>query len=207
VREISLSPLLPDDVERLLADALHTDRERVRPLAALVFEKTHGNPFFTIQFLLTLKEEALLAFDRGTTAWTWDLPRIRAKGFTDNVADLMAAKLSRLPPLTQKVLGQLACLGNVAETATLTLVQGGTEEAMHAALWDAVHAGSVILSDRTYAFLHDRIQEAAYALIDEGERAEAHLRIGRLLAAKMPPRELEERRGADCHTRRARAGC
>jgi PAS domain S-box-containing protein len=192
VREILLSPLIPDDVERLLIDALHTDHERVRPLAGLVFEKTAGNPFFTIQFLLALKEEALLAFDPGTAAWTWDLPRIRAKGFTDNVADLMAAKLSRLPPPTQKALGQLACLGNVADTATLTLVHGGTEEAMHVALWDAVRAGSIIRSDRTYAFLHDRIQEAAYALIDEGERAEAHLRIGRLLAAKTPPEELEE---------------
>src|SRR3989454_312598 len=192
VREILLSALKPDDVERLLADALHTDRERVRSLAGLVFEKTDGNPFFTIQFLLALKEEALLGFDPGTLAWTWDVPRIRAKGFTDNVADLMAAKLSRLPAPTQKALGQLACLGNVAETATLTLVHGESEESMHAALWDAVRAGLVIRSDRTYAFIHDRIQEAAYALIDEGQRAMAHLRIGRLLAAKTTPEDLEE---------------
>ena len=192
VREILLSALKPDDVERLLADALHTDRERVRSLAGLVFEKTDGNPFFTIQFLLALKEEALLGFDPSTLAWTWDVPRIRAKGFTDNVADLMAAKLSRLPAPTQKALGQLACLGNVAETATLTLVHGESEESMHAALWDAVRAGLVIRSDRTYAFIHDRIQEAAYALIDEGQRAMAHLRIGRLLAAKTTPEDLEE---------------
>ena len=187
-----LRPCMPDDVERLLADALHTERGRVRPLAGLVFEKTAGNPFFTIQFLTALAEEALLAFDPGTAAWTWDLPRIRAKGFTDNVADLMAAKLSRLPAATQKALGQLACLGNVAETATLALVHGATEEAMHAALWEAVRAGLVIRSDGTYAFLHDRIQEAAYALIPEGERAMAHLRIGRLLAARTAPEELEE---------------
>jgi predicted ATPase/signal transduction histidine kinase len=192
VGEIVLSPLLRDDVERLLADALHTDPARVRPLAALVFEKSEGNPFFTIQFLLALKEEALLAFDPGTSAWTWDVERIRAKGFTDNVADLMAAKLSRLAPSTQKALGQLACLGNAAGTATLALVNGESEQSMHAALWDAVSAGLVIRSDRTYAFLHDRIREAAYALIDEAERALAHLRIGRLLAANTAPEQLEE---------------
>jgi PAS domain S-box-containing protein len=192
VREILLAPLMPDDVERLLADALHTDHERARPLAGLVFEKTGGNPFFTIQFLLALVEEGLLSFDPGAAAWTWDLQRIRAKGFTDNVADLMAAKLGRLPHTTQKALGQLACLGNAAETATLTLVHGGAEEAMHAALWEAVRAGLVIRSDSTYTFLHDRIQEAAYALIAEGERATAHLRIGRLLAARTAPEELEE---------------
>ena len=193
VREIVLSPLLRDDVERLLADALHTDPARVRPLAALVFEKSEGNPFFTIQFLLALKEEALLAFDPGTAAWTWDVQRIRAKGFTDNVADLMAAKLSRLAPSTQKALGHLACLGNAAETATLALVNGESEQSMHAALWDAVSAGLVIRSDRTYAFLHDRIREAAYALIGEAERAMAHLRIGRLLAANTAPEALEEK--------------
>ena len=192
VQEILLAPLMQDGVERLLGDALQTELGRARPLAGLVFEKTAGNPFFTIQFLTALAEEALLAFDPGTEAWTWDLPRIRAKGFTDNVADLMAAKLSRLPPTTQNALGQLACLGNVAGSATLTLVQGGTEEAMHAALWEAVHAGLILRQDGTYTFLHDRIQEAAYALIAEGDRAMAHLRIGRLLAARTTPEDLED---------------
>ncbi|HYZ33479.1 MAG TPA: AAA family ATPase [Crenalkalicoccus sp.] len=193
VREIVLAPLRPDDVAQLLADALNTAPGRVRPLAELVFEKTAGNPFFTIQFLLALADEALLAFDPGMLTWTWDLTRIRAKGFTDNVADLMAAKLSRLPRATQNALGQLACLGNVAETATLAVVQGRGKEATHATLWDAVRSGLVLRSESTYAFLHDRIREAAYALIPEGERAIAHLRIGRVLAAGTPAEDLEEK--------------
>jgi PAS domain S-box-containing protein len=192
VQEILLTPLMPDDVERLLGDALHTDRGRVQPLANLVFEKSAGNPFFTIQFLSALAEEELLTFDPEKAAWGWDLPRIRAKGFTDNVADLMAAKLSRLPPTTQKVLGQLACLGNVAETVTLARVHEASDETIHAALWEAVRAGLVLRTDGTYAFLHDRIQEAAYALIVEDERAMAHLRIGRLLAARTAAEQLEE---------------
>jgi two-component sensor histidine kinase/GAF domain-containing protein len=192
-QEIPLAPLVLADVERLLADALQGGQAQVRPLARLVFEKTGGNPFFAIQFLIALAEEKLLAFDPATAGWRWELPRIRAKGFTDNVVDLMAAKLSRLPPATQRALGQLACLGNIAETATLALVHGGPEEEMHAALWEAVWAGLVRRSDRGYAFFHDRIQEAAYALIPEPERVTAHLRIGRLLAARTPPEEIEEK--------------
>ena len=191
-RRSGLLRLCPTIWSGCLPRALHTSPGRVRPLAGLVFEKTDGNPFFTIQFLIALGEEVLLAFDPGTEAWTWDLPRIRAKGFTDNVADLMAGKLRRFSSTTQEALKQLACLGNVAPIATLALVHGTTEEAMHTALWEAVHAGLVLRQDSTYTFLHDRIQEAAYALIAEGERAMAHLRIGRLLAARTTSEELED---------------
>ena len=96
-QEIPLAPLTPEDVARLLTDALHLGRAEVRPLAELVFEKTGGNPFFTIQFMIALAEEKLLAFDPAAAGWSWDLPGIRAKGFTDNVVDLMTAKLGRLP--------------------------------------------------------------------------------------------------------------
>jgi PAS domain S-box-containing protein len=192
VGEIVLAPLGLDDVGRLLADALHIDAARARPLAMLVFEKTGGNPFFTIQFLLALAEQALLSFDPDAAAWTWDLPRIRMMGFTDNVADLMAAKLSRLPRDTQHALGQLACLGNVARADTLALVYGAAEETTHAALWDAVRSGLVMRANGTYTFLHDRIREAAYALIPEAARAGEHLRIGRALAAVTPPQDLED---------------
>jgi PAS domain S-box-containing protein len=192
VREIVLAPLRPEDVARLLADAVRMEPERVRPLADLVFEKTAGNPFFTIQFLLALAEQALLAFDPGVSTWTWDLSRIRVKRFTDNVADLLAAKLRRLPKSTQNALGQLACLGNVAKAPTLAMVHGDAEEATHVALWAAVRSGLVLRSDNNYTFLHDRIREAAYALIPGGARAMAHLRIGRALAAATLAEELDD---------------
>ena len=192
VQEIVLAPLGLDDVGRLVADALHCEPERARPLAQLVQEKTGGNPFFAIQFLTALAEEGLLAFDPVAPAWQWDMDRIRAKSYTDNVVDLMAGKLKRLSATTQEALKQLACLGNVAEIATLALVHGETEEAIHAALWEAVRAGLVFRQESTYKFLHDRIQQAAYSLIPEEHRAEVHLRIGRVLLASMTADQLAE---------------
>ncbi len=191
VQEIVLAPLELDDVGRLIADALYCKPERARPLAQLVQEKTGANPFFAIQFFTALAEEELLAFDPVTRAWQWDMNRIRAKSYTDNVVDLMAGKLKRFSAITQEALKQLACLGNVAPTATLSLVHGITEEAMHAALWEAVHAGLVFREDSAYKFLHDRIQQAAYSLIPDEHRADVHLRIGRALA-RMTADELAE---------------
>jgi PAS domain S-box-containing protein len=192
VQEVVLTPLRLDDVRQLVADALHCEPERVRPLAQLVQEKTFGNPFFAIQFFAALAEERLLAFDPVTRAWQWDMNRIRAKSYTDNVVDLMAGKLKRLSSTTQEALKQLACLGNIAPTATLALVCGTTEEAIHAALWEAVRAGLVFQQESTCRFLHDRIQQAAYSLIPEERRAEVHLRIGRVLLASMTADGLAE---------------
>ena len=124
VEEIVLAPLGLDDVGRLVADALHCEPERARPLAQLVQEKTGGNPFFAIQFFTALTEEGLLAFDPVAPAWRWDIDRIRARSYTDNVVDLMVEKLKRFSAPTQEALKQLACLGNVVEIATLTLVYG-----------------------------------------------------------------------------------
>ncbi len=171
---------------------MHCEPERVRPLAQLVQEKTGGNPFFAIQLFTALSEERLLAFDPVTRTWQWDIERIRAKNYTDNVVDLMAGKLKRFSVGTQRALSQLACLGNVAPIATLTLVHGTTEEAIHTALWEAVHAGLVFPQERTYKFLHDRIQQAAYTLIPAGHCADVHLRIGRMLLANMTADQLAE---------------
>jgi PAS domain S-box-containing protein len=193
MQDIVLAPLVLGDVGRLITDALHCERDVAHPLARLVDEKTAGNPFFVIQFLRALAEEGLLRFDPDAAAWSWDLVYIQAKGYTDNVVDLMVGKLKRLPTITQEALKQLACLGNGAAIATLALDYDKSEEDIHAALWEAARAGLIFRQDGSYVFLHDRVQEAAYALIPEGERAVAHLAIGRLLVSRTPPKELEEK--------------
>ncbi len=101
-------------------------------------------------------DEGLLAFDHRVCRWSWDLGRIHAKGYTENVVDLMVAKLTRLPLVTQEVLQQLACLGNSADLTTLALVRGTTEEEVHAELWEAVRLELVERLGGAYRFVHDR---------------------------------------------------
>jgi PAS domain S-box-containing protein len=192
VQDITLAPLGRDDVCRLIEDSLYCDAGRAAPLAQLVHEKSAGNPFFVIQFLSALIDEGLVTFDHPGTRWRWDLPRIHAKGYTDNVIDLMVGKLRRLPTDTQRALRHLACLGNSVDAAVLAMVYEGSNEELERDLRHAQQSGLVFRSEDTYRFLHDRVQEAAYSLIPEAERAEAHLRIGRVLAAHIPLEKREE---------------
>jgi predicted ATPase len=106
--------------------------------------------------------------------------------------ELLAEKLSRLPLDAQAALRQLACLGNVADVAILSIVLGVPEQQVHAVLLEAVREQFIDRLERFYKFVHDRVQEAAYALIPESSRAEAHLRIGRLLVAHTPPERRDE---------------
>src|SRR5262249_4531279 len=183
VQDIKLGPLTGEDLGGLVADSLRCDAEQAAPLAGLVHAKTDGNPFFVIQFLHVLADEGLLAFDHERARWSWDLGGIHAKRYTDNVVELLAGKLTRLPLDTQDALLQLACLGNVADVTMISLVLGTPEQEVHATLWEALRQQLIERVERSYKFVHDRVQEAAYALIPEKSRVEAHLTIGRLLAA------------------------
>ena len=192
VQEIRLAPLARDDLRQVIVDALRCESERAAPLAQLVHDKTGGNPFFALQFISALAEQGLLRFDHDAARWRWEVDRLHAKGYTDNVVDLMVGKLTRLPTETQAALQQLACLGNIAEITMLSIVLGKSNEDVHSDLWDAVRLELVEHLEGSYKFIHDRVQEAAYSLIPERLRAEAHLCIGRLLVVHTPAEKREE---------------
>ncbi|TDJ75738.1 GAF domain-containing protein [Pseudomonas putida] len=192
VREVRLAPLARPHIEQLIAESLHCPAPSVMGLAKLVQDKTAGNPFFIIQFLHALAEESLLAYDHVARRWQWDSQRIHAKGYTDNVVDLMVGKLARLPLATRQALQHLACLGNVADAQTLALVLDLPMERVQATLWAAIRLELVVHQDGTCAFVHDRIHEAAYSLIADRDRAAMHLRIGRLLADHVSAQHRDE---------------
>ena len=201
INQITLTPLALDCVSQILSETLHCDRTSVESLAELVMQKTRGNPFFVNQFLKTLYLENLINFDINSLSWQWNLAQIEAMDITDNVVELLINKIKKLPSSTQQVLCLAACVGAFFDLNTLSIICEQATSEVFENLLPAVRSGLIIpLSEldsqlliQDYKFSHDRIQQAAYALIEETRKATIHLKIGRLLLVNISPQERSER--------------
>jgi len=211
INQITLKPLAFKHIKQLIADSLHHNLEAVVSLTDLVMRKTGGNPFFVNLFLQTLYEDNLLYFVNPTPEqngyWQWDIRQYKTLRITDNVADLMIGKLKKMPESAQHVLRLAACVGNRFDLDTLSVIYEKSAIATFPNLMPVLAEGLIIpLSEpemngsdihksqfiiHHFQFLHDRVQQAAYALIDEKHKRAVHLQIGRQLLLNTPAGELE----------------
>ncbi|MBT6502730.1 MAG: sigma 54-interacting transcriptional regulator [Deltaproteobacteria bacterium] len=208
IAQVEVEPLGDQHVTHLIADTLSRDQESVMTLANLVVQKTNGNPFFVNQFLTTLYEEDLLIFEAEEREWQWEMPQIQALDITGNVVELLIKRLERLSSETRHLLRFAACIGNKFDLKTLSLITDKTPADTFHGLLPASQEGIIIpisgsetkdLPDhddieggKSFKFLHDRVQQATYALIEEQEKKKVHLKIGRLLLENAEGEAREE---------------
>jgi len=199
VHELKLAPLKLEHVAELLIDSLRVDKTRAIPLARLVLDKTDGNPFFISEFLKALYQAKLIYLD-GTQRWSWDLTAIEQTAITKNVVDLMLDGLRKLPEGARRLLGIASCVGNSFDVSSLAAATSLDEQTVIRDLAPAVDAGLIVALGRAHApgahekyrFHHDRIHQAAYALLPDATlRAQTHLQIGRSFLQSCSDHELD----------------
>lgn len=178
---IAIGNLSDSDVLAMISDSVSRPQGDVEALTRLVCEKTRGNAFFVNQFIKTLYEEGLLHFVAPEKCWRWELDKIRELNITDNVVELMAGKIRRLPAATQDALELAACIGNSFDLETLSIISELEVADVRTSLYDALADGLLTPLGESLKFSHDRIQQAVYSLIPESERQQVHLTIGKLL--------------------------
>jgi predicted ATPase/transcriptional regulator with GAF, ATPase, and Fis domain len=201
ITHVSLTALRGEHLRQFIGDALRTGPEKAAPVSDLVLGKTGGNPFFLTQFLRTLHQDGYVTFDRAAHEWRVDLEAIHQANLTDNVVEFVGDRIQRLEPEAQRALRLAACLGNRFDLKTLATIGERPAAEIAAAVWEAATMGLVVPTDRSYGFapdlaagvdpsrvvfrfLHDRVQQAAYAQIPEAERPAVHLGVGRTILAE-----------------------
>ncbi len=203
LQTIPLKPLNPEHISQLLVQTCHCRPEEANPLAKVLVRKTGGNPFFVSQFLTLLSEKELIRYSPEEKRWTWELAAIEFLAVTDNVVDLLIDRLHRFSPETRRLLSLAACIGNTFDLESLELISGAGGREIDENLLPALETGLILgfsqapqldnpaagasAESGSYKFLHDRVQQAAYALIAEREKQPVHLRIGQTLLEQYAP--------------------
>jgi predicted ATPase/GAF domain-containing protein len=194
-RDIHVGPLNKDQVGQLVADTLYSDIEKTKDLSKLLIQKTGGNPFFLKAFMKTLDEQGFFEYKHGLieeSGWTWDVSKIRQARITDNVVELMAEKVKKLPENTWNVLKIACCMGSHVYLTPLASACGKSEENALDELKEAIDEGILILVEDNLKFVHDRVWEAAYSLINDKERKELHYAIGKEMLGQEDEDQVED---------------
>jgi len=190
---MSLQPLLETDINALCAETLHCTQAESQPLAQQIYSKTGGNAFFSHQMLHFLYEEHLLTFDHSKKQWQWDIDELIKLDISDNVIDLMIAKVLKLPAAAQEILQLASCIGNQFDRPILTLLTHKPEQAVQAILQALLRENILIPDKELYKFAHDRIQQAIYSIIDPDLRTHIQRRIGFSLVENTSPDEINDK--------------
>lgn len=191
IQEINLKNLSSQNVQDWISDAL--TQENINELVDLVFAKTQGNAFFTAQFLSTLFDEQLLKFNFEDNNWQWDIEQIQRQNITDNVVVLMTNKIQKLSVETQELIKLGACVGASFKLSLLAKITEQTEKICRKTLEEALLAGLVLkVTQNTYRFIHDRVQQATYGLLSEQKRKELHFAIGKIWLETASESEKED---------------
>ena len=191
--EILLSDLDENNVNILINDLLRTKQKDAHELAAIVYSKTKGNPFYVHQFLKSISDEQFLKFDFDKMQWIWRNDLIMQMNVSGNVVDLMASLIQKMNQATIDLLKIASCVGNRFDKNILSVIKDIPVDEVERLLNDPLVDGLILLADTQYKFAHDRIQQSIYLLIPDGEKKELHLNIGNCLVRSLSPAEVSDR--------------
>jgi len=187
---LELDDLPEETINELIADTMHRGHSDTVELTHMVYSKTGGNPFFLLLTLKALSNRRAIYFDSTSRNWQLDLAKLKSIEITDNVVTLMLGKIKKLSSETQQVLALAACIGFRFGLSTLKTITEQSEDTLLDNLRQAQREGMIASWDRLFQFSHDRVREAAYALIQQNKLATTHLQIARTLKVQSETTQL-----------------
>jgi predicted ATPase/DNA-binding CsgD family transcriptional regulator len=178
---LPIEPLSRAESDELLARVFEVEASTIRDFAALLYERTRGNPFFIEEMLKSLVDSGQLRRDENRwTGWSvteLDLPR--------TVRDAIVARLERLSPAARTVVDIAAVLGTRASYAALEAVSELPASALVQAI-DELRRDRVLVDAEEvdgvhYDFTHPTLQATLYGELGKARTRLLHGRIATAL--------------------------
>ncbi|MBK9498447.1 MAG: AAA family ATPase [Leptospiraceae bacterium] len=189
-KNINLEPLSLNDVNHLVSDTLHLEKKHTKELAQILHTKTKGNPFFVNAMFKSLYDKDLIYYKEGI--WAWDISKIEQGKITENVIDLLIEKVKDLNFLQAEILKLAACIGDSFSIEVFFLVSGKQQESIANELTSISNEGFLIVTKNIITFVHDKIREATYTLINNEERAKNHFLIGKTYLSLTKAEDIDD---------------
>ena len=199
---IALGGLGPAGVCSVVADMLDTSPDEVAELAGVLHQRTSGNLFQVLQQVQRLFDAGQLMRTGGR--WRWDVAALAALPASEDGLAVLAQQLHGLDAATQELVGLCACMGGAIDEALLCSTLGIDRQALDDRLLPLLQQNLLLTSRpspldagrpggmpaRQLHFCHDRVQQAALALVDQAQRQHWHLAMARALIGPQAPEAL-----------------
>ncbi|HSF46151.1 MAG TPA: AAA family ATPase, partial [Chitinophagaceae bacterium] len=153
VEHLLLTPLNFDATDQLTRETFLCEPGRSAALSQIVYEKSAGNPFFTIELLKNLHDREIIYFNSARGCWDWDIDVVKNVDYSDNVIGILVANQARLEPSTQHVLQLAACIGASFDLKTLSIIRESSMEKTGAELQEALRSNMVAPVNESYRFV------------------------------------------------------
>ena len=177
---VALAPLGDTDTSALVGELVGPDPS-VGVVAALITERTAGNPFFAQEMVRELAERGVLEGQRGGYRCRADVAELSVPA---TVQAVIAARIDRLEPGAKQTLSAAAVIGS--QFGPDLLASLGINPALKV-LVEAELVDQVRFAPRAeYAFRHPLIRAVAYESQLKSERAKLHRRLAEAIEAGDP---------------------
>ena len=177
LEEIKLGKLDYEAVKGLTARILGEKEESIGDLSGYIYEKSGGNPLFTINILRELIENGIVV--RKDTGWHTETEGLSRLPVPEGMLNIIMSRIGRLDGQYAKLLCKAAIIGREFDLALLCHLADHDYEKLVEMIDNAI---SMQLLEKgavkgRLLFAHDRIRDVFFFKPEEAERRKIHLEI------------------------------
>lgn len=168
------------DIQELLIESMNSNSDLILELSEIVYNRTNGNPFALTEFLKYIFNEKLIYLVKNNKEkfWTCNLDLIkRLQIENSNLVQLIISNLESLSSENLELIKEASVFGLKFNPLLVIEIMNRVFEDSYELFLKAVNSGILIQDINEFKFAHEKIQQAAYSLLNDDEIIEINTKI------------------------------